>query len=170
MVVSYIFVEETRIPRENHWPATSHWQTLSHNVVSSTPHLSGCKLTTLVVISTDCTGSCKSDYHTITTTTVPKMFREFVWTCCSSLKHVTWIATFQKHLYMEYISLSWSGVVWFFEPLKNPLVQYTIWYFDPGFNIQYGILTPGSIYIQYGILNTKMVVHNTIRGGSICRV
>ena len=26
---------------ENHRPATSHWQTLLHNVVSSTPHLSG---------------------------------------------------------------------------------------------------------------------------------
>ena len=38
--------------------ATSHWQTLSHNVVS-------------VVIGTDCTGSCKSTYHTITATTTP---------------------------------------------------------------------------------------------------
>ena len=27
---------------------------------------------TLVVIGTDCTGSCKSNYHTITTTTTPK--------------------------------------------------------------------------------------------------
>ena len=26
---------------ENHQPAVSHWQTLSHNVVSSTPHLNG---------------------------------------------------------------------------------------------------------------------------------
>jgi len=31
----------------------------------------GFKLTTLVVIVTDCTGSCKSNYHTITTTTAP---------------------------------------------------------------------------------------------------
>ena len=30
-----------RVPGENHWPVTSHWQTLSHNVVSSTPGLSG---------------------------------------------------------------------------------------------------------------------------------
>ena len=36
-----LFIEETRVPGENHRPATSHWQTLSHNVVSSTPHLSG---------------------------------------------------------------------------------------------------------------------------------
>ena len=33
----------------------------------------GFELTTLVVIGTDCIGSCKSNYHTITTTTAPKM-------------------------------------------------------------------------------------------------
>jgi hypothetical protein len=33
---SLLLVEETRVPGENHRPATSHWQTLSHNVVSST--------------------------------------------------------------------------------------------------------------------------------------
>ena len=31
----------------------------------------GFELTTLVMIGTDCTDSCKSNYHTITTTTVP---------------------------------------------------------------------------------------------------
>jgi len=31
------------------------------------------KLTTLVVIGTDCTGSCKSNYHTKTTMTAPKV-------------------------------------------------------------------------------------------------
>jgi len=34
---SVLLVEETRVSRESHRPATSHWQTLSHNVVSSTP-------------------------------------------------------------------------------------------------------------------------------------
>jgi hypothetical protein len=34
-------VEETEIPGENHRPVASHSQTLSHNVVSSTPRLSG---------------------------------------------------------------------------------------------------------------------------------
>jgi len=38
---SVLFVEETGVPRGNHWPAPSHWQTLSNNVVSSTPHTSG---------------------------------------------------------------------------------------------------------------------------------
>jgi hypothetical protein len=33
------------------------------------------EFTTLVVIGTDCTGSCKSNYHTITTTTVSSMSR-----------------------------------------------------------------------------------------------
>jgi hypothetical protein len=32
----------------------------------------GFEFTTLVVIYTDCIGSCKSYYHTITTTTAPK--------------------------------------------------------------------------------------------------
>ena len=34
-------MEETGIPGENHWSTASHWQTLSHNFVSSTPHMSG---------------------------------------------------------------------------------------------------------------------------------
>ena len=62
---SVLSVEETRDPGENHLPAASHWQTWSHNVESSTPcH----ELTALVVIVTDCTGSCNSNYHTTMTT------------------------------------------------------------------------------------------------------
>jgi hypothetical protein len=34
---SVLLVEETGVPRGNHWPAASHRQTISHNVVSSTP-------------------------------------------------------------------------------------------------------------------------------------
>jgi hypothetical protein len=64
---SVLLVEEKGEPRENHWPVASHWQTLSHNVVSSTPCLSGVR----TLIGTDCTGSCKSNYHTIMTTTAP---------------------------------------------------------------------------------------------------
>jgi hypothetical protein len=33
--------------------------------------MSGIQTQLLVVIGTDCTGSCKSNYHTITTTTAP---------------------------------------------------------------------------------------------------
>ena len=35
--------------------------------------MSGFEFTTLVVIGTDCIGSCKSNYHTITATTTPSM-------------------------------------------------------------------------------------------------
>ena len=41
---SVLLVEETGLPRENHRPAESHWQALSHNVVSSTPRISGVPL------------------------------------------------------------------------------------------------------------------------------
>ena len=62
---SVLLVEETGVSGEDHRPAACHWQTLSHNVYRV--HLSGIR--TLVVMDTNCIGSCKSDYHTITTTT-----------------------------------------------------------------------------------------------------
>jgi len=36
-----VLLEETGVSRENHRPAASYWKTISHNVVSSTPCLSG---------------------------------------------------------------------------------------------------------------------------------
>jgi hypothetical protein len=39
--ISVLLVQETGVSGENHRPVASHWQTLSHNVVSSTPRLSG---------------------------------------------------------------------------------------------------------------------------------
>ena len=39
--ISVLMVQETGVSVENHRPVASHWQTLSHNVVSSTPRLSG---------------------------------------------------------------------------------------------------------------------------------
>jgi hypothetical protein len=69
---SVLLVEETGAPTENHRPVTSHWLTLSHNVVSSTPRLGGISNSPLlVVIGTDCIGSCKSNYHAVMTTTAP---------------------------------------------------------------------------------------------------
>ena len=71
---SALLVEEIGGPRKNHWPAGNYWQTLSHNVVSSIPRLNGnWTHTMLVVIGIDCIGSCKSNYHTITTMTAPYM-------------------------------------------------------------------------------------------------
>jgi hypothetical protein len=48
------------VPEEKHWLATIDWQTLSHNVVSSTPRLSGIRTHNVIG---DCIGSCKSNYY-----------------------------------------------------------------------------------------------------------
>ena len=56
---------------ENHLPVASKWRTLSHNVVSNTSRHERASNSTLVVIGTDCIGSCKSNYHKITTSTLP---------------------------------------------------------------------------------------------------
>ena len=64
---------------ENHRPVPSHCQTLSYNqhcIEYSLPW-TGFELTTLVVIGTECTCNCKSNYHTIMTTTAPINF----WKC-----------------------------------------------------------------------------------------
>ena len=68
MAVNFI-VKETGVPGENHRTVASHWQTFSHNVVSSTPRhgWAGFELITLVMIGTNCIGSCKSRQHTIMT-------------------------------------------------------------------------------------------------------
>ena len=56
-------VLETGGPGENHRPVASYWHTLlSHNVV----HLALIGIRTSVVIGTDCIGSSKSNYYTIT--------------------------------------------------------------------------------------------------------
>jgi len=74
-----LLVEETGVSRENHRPVASHWQTLSYYVFTFLfyrVHLAMSRIGTHNVSGDrhcDCTGSCKSNYHTITTTTVPNM-------------------------------------------------------------------------------------------------
>ena len=51
----------------NHRSVTGQGQTLSHKIISSPPRHKWDSLTTLMVIDTDCTGSCKSNYLKITT-------------------------------------------------------------------------------------------------------
>ena len=65
-----LLVEETRVPRENHRPAEGRWKLYHIMLYLAYPTWEGFELTTLVVIGTDCISSCKSNYHTITTTTV----------------------------------------------------------------------------------------------------
>ena len=72
---SLLLAEEAGVPGETHRPAASQCQTISHNVVSSTPRheWASNSTTTLVVVGTDCVGSCKSNYHTITTMMIPQL-------------------------------------------------------------------------------------------------
>jgi hypothetical protein len=65
---SVLLVEETGGPRENHWPYTSHWQTLC---CTPRPDQDTNSHQCRVVLGTDCIGSCKSNYHTITAMTAP---------------------------------------------------------------------------------------------------
>jgi hypothetical protein len=70
---SVLLVEVTEVTGENHRPVASHWQTWSHNVkcIEYTSPWVGFELTTLVMIGTDCTDSCKLNFHLITTLTAP---------------------------------------------------------------------------------------------------
>jgi hypothetical protein len=70
---SVLLVEEAGVTGENHQPHASHWQTLSHNVVSSIPRPRGVRT---VVKGTNCIGSYKFNYHTITTKTAPRILQE----------------------------------------------------------------------------------------------
>jgi hypothetical protein len=60
-----LFVEDTRVLRENHRPVASHWQT--YHIMLYQVHLTwvGFKLTMLVVKDTICIGSYISNYHMI---------------------------------------------------------------------------------------------------------
>ena len=58
---SVLLLEETEVHGENHRSVVSYWPTISHNVIS------------LMMIDTDCIGSCKFNYQAMTTTTDPPM-------------------------------------------------------------------------------------------------
>jgi hypothetical protein len=66
---SVLLVEETGVPKEKHRPVEVTDKLLSQNVVSSIPlHEWDSNSQLLVVIDTDCIGSCKSNYHMTMTT------------------------------------------------------------------------------------------------------
>jgi len=83
---------------------------LSHNVVSSTHRLGGIRTRNVLVIGTDCIGSCKSNYYMITTTTSPYIN---VWLYIKlNINTVTFLiynlitSSFQRVLYKHIIVLS----------------------------------------------------------------
>ena len=69
--LSVVLVEETGVLEENHQPVTDK---LDH-IMLYRVHL---VWPGWVVIGTDCIGSCKSNHHTVTTTTVPALFEIYL--------------------------------------------------------------------------------------------
>ena len=68
---SALLMEETGVPGENHS------KSLTNFITYCCIEYTGFKLTTLVVIGTDCIGSYKSNYHT--TMTAPDLYVVFLW-------------------------------------------------------------------------------------------
>ena len=64
MAVGFIDGRNRRKP----WPVKSLTKFISVACIEYTSPWAGFELTTLVAIGTDCTGNCKSNYHTIMTT------------------------------------------------------------------------------------------------------
>ena len=67
MADSYIGEGNQLGTEESNRPVTTHWQTWSNNVVWVHLVWVRFELRTLVVIANDCIGSCKYNYHSITT-------------------------------------------------------------------------------------------------------
>jgi hypothetical protein len=66
------------------WGRNNHFLFPDHCIMLYTSPWSRFELTTSVVIDTDCIGSCKSNYHTITATTAPCII------CQMSVNGLTW--------------------------------------------------------------------------------
>jgi hypothetical protein len=82
-----------RKPEKNQ-SAAIRWQTWSHNVVLSIPHHERYSITTLLVISTDCIGNCKSNYHTIMTMTAS--ISQVIYDLHRRLTGIKWLMMFFK--------------------------------------------------------------------------
>jgi hypothetical protein len=98
-------VEETEVPEENHWPVTIQGQTLSQSCIEYTSPWAGFEHTTVVAMGIDCTCSCKSNNHNITTS-IGKVYKGiWIWLPCKeqSLGLLTYghNGTLQIHIWSQ---------------------------------------------------------------------
>ena len=92
-------------------PVISHWQFC----IEYTSPWTGFELTTSVVIGADCIGSCKSNYHTIMTTTVPvspyykylSIWRSKLLSIDSAFLWAIWCPFIINLFYTTYMTSSW---------------------------------------------------------------
>ena len=94
---SVLLVEETGGPEENLSQITDK---LSH-IMLYISVWSRFELTTSVVIGTDCRGSCKSNYHMITTTTAP--FLQIKEWCCESINYGWYLSV--GNVFFSYLAI-----------------------------------------------------------------
>ena len=91
------------------WRKLPTCRNLYHNVVSSTTRLSQIRTHNVRMIGTDCIGTCKSNYHAITTTT-PLLLYESVLSSFMLNLHVftniVYIHVYQNVL-VQYICICW---------------------------------------------------------------
>ena len=87
---------------QNHRPDLPQVTAKLYHIMLHTSPWAGFELTTSVVIDTDCIGSCKSNYHTITATTNPVYVYLFVSVCNTCFTHVfvfyNWVVCFTRVL------------------------------------------------------------------------
>jgi hypothetical protein len=118
---SVLLVEETGVPRENHWPAASHWHTLSHTIIFNRVNLvwAGFELTTLVVIGTDWIG-----HAAVNPTTIRCMYNNEC--LLTNIRH--WENTFKTIFHKNHkSSLQFSDHVHAYIYIDYPIILENAW-------------------------------------------
>ena len=112
---SVLLVEETGVPGENHRPVSSHWHTM---VYRYQVHLAWAifELTTLVVIDTDCIGSCISNLSYNHDHNGP------FWSMWA------WFSSILRCILYSYLLQIWGSLLVFWLPLTHKTLGYWIWY------------------------------------------